>query len=336
MQNIPRADCRIYRYVITDYDAKNFTVAQATFNEKSEPKLVPIPWNATVAPTARNGLNRKATIGISTGSVAFALLLIIAIICCILRKRNYRAVEPSKDAVMPVLESSETRPFSIQEMGPEIVRELHATSHHIELLDKQAPSGSGMDIQELSDWKKSSTHESFPTTIKNQSTPTPREKDVSSTNIKKGEDEPSTDLVIRTFNISILSLNLDPHRPTPMRNDTMENGINIIRARRNPSKVSMKNNVTKALPQVPPAERPSSQNRSSYRSHQTNPMSETIQMLSVSHLSTRGLPAHELDSVAVDPRMSPTYATVFNTEAYQDSVIASPTLSPTGSLSKPT
>lgn len=298
--------------------------------------MVPIPWNATVAPTARNGLNRKATIGIGTGSAAFALLLIIAIICFILRRRKYRAVEASKDAVMPVLESSETRPFSIQEMGPQIVRELHATSHHIELLDKQAPSGSGMDLQELPDWKKSSNHELLPTTIKDQSTPTPRERDVSSNNIKRGEEEMSTDLVTRTSNISILSLNLDSHRPTPMRKDTMENGINIIRATKNPSKVSMKNNVTKALPQAPLAECPSRQNHSSYQSHLTNPISENIQMLSVSHTSTRGLPAHELDSVAVDPRISPTYATVFSIEAYQDSVIASPTLSPTDSFNKST
>ena len=73
------------RYLITDYDQKNFTIAQATFNDDSQPQIVPIPWNATmrdavdnatVTPGANHRLSRKAIIGFSTGSTIIALLLV--------------------------------------------------------------------------------------------------------------------------------------------------------------------------------------------------------------------------------------------------------------------
>lgn len=292
-----------------------------------------------VPTAARDQLSRKAIVGISTGSAAFTMLISIVVIYFVLRRRRKRAVAVSKDATMPILELSETRPFSnisIQEIGPQIVQELHASSHHIELLDKQAPSGSGMDIKELPDWRKSIRPALLPTAIKDHSIPALRERAVSSTNIRRSEEEPYTSLVDRSSNISILSMNLGPHRATLIKQDTMETGITNIRARKNSSKVTVNNNVIQPLPQAPRVEGPSGQKHSSNRSHLTTPISESIQMLPVSHITARELPTQELDSMADDPRMSPTYATVFNVEAYQDSATASPALSPTHSLSKTT
>ena len=322
-------DRRIHRYVITDYDNKNFTVAQATFNENSEPKVVPIPWNATVAPAASNRLGRNATTGISIGSVAFVLLISIAIIYFILRRLKERAGAASKDAAMPALGSSETRPFSaisIQEIGPQSVQELHATSHPIELLDT---SRSGIEIKELPGWKKVSPPALLSTAIKDYSTPAQRKREVFSTNIK---EKPSRSSITWNSNISIPSLNTGPHRATHMEKDTMESGMITIRSGKNISKVSARNNVTKALPPPPLEECQSGQNHSLFRSHLTTPISESIQMLPVSHVIARALPAPEVDSVAVDSRMSPTYATIFNVEAYQDSAIDSPALSSTQSV----
>ena len=332
MHNTSFADWGLHRYVITDYDNKNFTVAQAIFDEKSEPHVVPIPWNATVTPTTSNRPSRNAIIGISIGSVAFTLL--IAIIYFVMRRRKDRAVAASNDAVMPVLESSEPRPFSnisIQEIGPQIVRELHATSHHIELLDRQAPSGSGMQIKELPGWSKDSPPALPSTALKDHSTLAERDRVESLANIRGTEEEPSINSATRNSNISILSLNLGTHRATSMKKDTMESGRVSIKSWKKPSKV---NKVTKALPPAPLAERQSRQKHSSCRSHASDPNAESIRMLPVSRIIARALPAQEKDSVAVDPRVSPTYAsptyaTVFNVEAYQDSPAHSPALSST-------
>ena len=59
-------------------------------------------------------------------------------------------------------------------------------------------------------------------------------------------------------------------------------------------------------------------------------------MLPVSHIAGRELPSQGLDSMAVDPRMSPDYATVFTVEGYRDSATASPALYPTHNLSETT
>lgn len=56
------------------------------------------------------------------------------------------------------------------------------------------------------------------------------------------------------------------------------------------------------------------------------------ELMPVSHIIARSSSAQEIDSTTVDPQTSPTYATVFSVEAYKDSTVASPVLSPTRNL----
>ena len=327
------------RYLITDYDQKNFTIAQVTFDDKTQPQIVPIPWNTTITPTvdnatvtpaANNRLSRKATIGISTGSTIFALLMVGTIIYFVLRRRKRRAVAASDDAKKPAPESPEIRQFSnisTQEIGHQSVQELHATSHYIELLDGLAPSGSGLDMNELPNRRESFPHELFAPAEDDSSLPsTPR--NLSSKDTRNNENEPSRGSMIRTSNISILSVNADPHRPMITKAKRINSQGTIEQVRRNSFYLSLKGNVNKALPQAPHAKKQDRQDHLSHRSRPRIPLSDSLQ-ISFPHKVARDLSAQAFDLVAADSPRSPTYATVFNVEEYTDSAVASPSLSPT-------
>lgn len=164
------------RYVIADYDQRNFTVAQAAFDDTAKPNIVPIPWNATAVPAAGHRLDRRATIGISAGSAVFALLLATAIIFLLKRRRQRRAMRASAGASTASEDAGEVRAFSFistQEMGHQSVQELHDSPYQIELLDEQVPSGSGNNITELPDWDVSSRRELFAATRQNSDAASP-------------------------------------------------------------------------------------------------------------------------------------------------------------------
>lgn len=148
-------------YIITDYDQKNFTVAQALFDDKAEPNIIPIPWNATVTPSSSPHLNRGARIGIGIGSAVFFLLLVTSVFFAIRRWRRHRTMTAL--ANQKLQDSPIVRPFSsisTHEMDQPCVRELHDNPlDHQELLDANTPSGSGIGISELANEGATSLHE---------------------------------------------------------------------------------------------------------------------------------------------------------------------------------
>ncbi|KAG8530186.1 uncharacterized protein KY384_004686 [Bacidia gigantensis] len=139
-------------YLITDYDQGNFTVAQAIHNDTAKPQLVPIPWNATVSSASNHHLSQKEKIGISVGSVVLGILILLAIFYILLRRRKSRALtqnrlpELSPDAATG---SQKMQFYATHEIGHQSVKELHNISHHIELLNEKAASGSGQTMNEL-------------------------------------------------------------------------------------------------------------------------------------------------------------------------------------------
>ncbi|KAL8733511.1 MAG: hypothetical protein Q9181_003573 [Wetmoreana brouardii] len=135
--------------IITDYDRKNFTVAQAVHNDTATPNIFLIPWNATATLHTSKPVSQQATICISTGSAFFVLLIIILAIFLTLRWRRRRAM-----TVANVEESHEARPFPYlptQEISHQSVPELHDAGYQLELLDELTPSGSGNVLIELPD-----------------------------------------------------------------------------------------------------------------------------------------------------------------------------------------
>ena len=327
------------RYLITDYDQKNFTIAQATFNDNSQPQIVPIPWNATTKPTSNNAtvipaashrLSRKATIGLCAGSAIFASLVVAMIVYLVFQRRQRRAVAVSKDAAEPAPESPEIRPLSnisTQEIGHQSVQELHATSHYIELLDGLAPSGSALDMNELPNLRESFPHELFAPT-EDDNLPSSRPRNPSPTDTRNTENEPSGGSVVRTSDISILSVNADPYGPMVTKQQSVDSRETTDQVKRNSFHSRSKSNFNKALPQALHANNWSRKYHYSHRYHPMTPFSGSLQT-PVPHNIARGLSAHEIDSMVADSSMSPTYATVFNVEEYRDSVVVSPALSPT-------
>ncbi|KAI4105400.1 MAG: hypothetical protein LQ339_003464 [Xanthoria mediterranea] len=151
-------------YIITDYDHQNFTVAQTRFDDTARPNIVPIPWNATVAPGVSEGLSRQATIGISTGSAILASLLIILALFFTFRWRKHRSATALTDRLIGSDALHEVTPvpyISIQELGHKSIPEMHGTGYHLELLDGSTPSGSGNDLTELADGVETPRAESF-------------------------------------------------------------------------------------------------------------------------------------------------------------------------------
>lgn len=138
---------------MVDYDRKNFTVAQAVFNETAKPNIVPFPWNATAVTHESKGLSRQATIGVSTGIAIFALLAIISGIFFALRCRRRRNGQTVIDSPSDFEDPHEVKPFAsiaTQELGDQNIPEMHDTGY-LELLNGSAPSGSDKVLNELAD-----------------------------------------------------------------------------------------------------------------------------------------------------------------------------------------
>lgn len=148
------------RYLITDYDNNNFTVAQALFNDTGPPVIVPIPWNATTGNDTGNHLSKGSITGISIGiSIFLAIFLGLAFLMFRKRSRRRRVLDPNDKWELHE-EMNEEKPFTfvpLQEIGPSSVRgsrdqaqELHNTCQ-VELFDAKSPSGSGQKVRELWD-----------------------------------------------------------------------------------------------------------------------------------------------------------------------------------------
>ncbi|KAL8768569.1 MAG: hypothetical protein Q9209_005254 [Squamulea sp. 1 TL-2023] len=298
-------------YLITDYDHKNFTIAQAVFNDSAKPNIVPIPWNATTVRHDDQGISRQAIIGISTGSAVFVLLMVVLISILTLRWRTRRGLTPSNNATINDKQVDEVRPFSYiipQEIGHQSIPELHDIAHHIELLNGQAPSGSGNIMIELPDGKDRSNHElSIPATPHGSG---------SSLNV---ENEPPNIRVVQTSGTTNL-----PSDPASYRN-TLEHGRANHRSNERTTRTShahLSTDINKALPHVPIAKIHTEGLRPLSRFH------PVIQKPPIVQQKTERRPtARQQNSVHPSPQTSPvtTYATIFDVEEYKDSAVVTET-----------
>ena len=134
-------------YLITDYEQRNFTVAQALFNESIKDNIVPIPWNATTMTAQTKHVPQRIIIGVSTGAGVFALVVALAFLL-FLKGRN-KAKSPQGRVIGTSRTFSGIKPlsnFSAQEIGRVSTAELHHDFHGVELLNQENPAGGGNDL----------------------------------------------------------------------------------------------------------------------------------------------------------------------------------------------
>lgn len=143
-----------YRYIITNYEHKNFSVAQSRFSAGSQTDIVAIRSNNTATASRRQGIDRNSIIGTTVGSSVAALLLLIILIF-IIRKR----LKASKSGLDTVSSSTRARQKSmhfdinvVDEIGRNSLYhaypELHDTGR-VEMLTLPIPPGPGNSVSEL-------------------------------------------------------------------------------------------------------------------------------------------------------------------------------------------
>ncbi|KAL8904429.1 MAG: hypothetical protein Q9171_007055 [Xanthocarpia ochracea] len=292
-------------YVITDYDQKNFTVAQTLFNDIAKPNIVPIPWNATAVPGGGKRLTREASIGISTGSVVFGLLLILLVTFLTLRWRKRRPIRALTDTAINSQDFDEIRPFSFiptYEIGHQSIPELHDIGYQPELLNGLTPSGSGKVLDELADGTKTPVHELFvpATRISNELPSRMGSKpSADTTTIKSG-----------SWGDGVTGMPTGSPQADPR---------NMKRATSGSTYTHLGINLNKALPHKPFAKAYTKGYRSSRRSL------PGVQVLPTTNSAENHPSAYADIPTALSPRMSPvpTYASVFDIEEYKDSAIVS-------------
>ncbi|KAL8784935.1 MAG: hypothetical protein Q9213_003677 [Squamulea squamosa] len=298
-------------YLITDYDRKNFTVAQAVFDDTAKPNIVPIPWNATVIRHDDTGISRQAVIGISTGSAVFVLVMVILISILTLRWCTRRSLTALTDAAINDEQSDKVRAFSYvstQEIGHQSVPELHDVAHHIELLNGEAPSGSGNVINEVSDGTDRSIHELFIEATPHGSRLSP-----------SIQNELSSIRAVQTSGTA--NLPSDPASYRKALEHRRTNHKPTERATKPSSHVHISTNANKALPHVPINKAHTEGFRPLSRFH------PVIQKLPIVHETERCPSARRHNSAHLSRQMSPipTYATIFDVEEYKDSAVVTKT-----------
>ena len=236
---------------MVDYDRQNFTVAQAVFDDTAQSKIVPIPWNATAAPSNDKGLSRKARIGIGTGSAVFVLLAIILGLLATLRWRKRRNRQAVTDVAPDSEDPSEVKPFtylSIQEMGHQSMPEMHDTGY-LELLNGSALSGSDKVLNELADGTQTPPCELFvpPTPDRHElassgssTTPSSTSHDENPSSIGQVTPDSSAGSALSTTSKS-------PHMPQDTRSIHSDTRHTVSK----PVQVPKRINTNKALPQEP-------------------------------------------------------------------------------------
>ncbi|KAL8918402.1 MAG: hypothetical protein Q9208_007372 [Pyrenodesmia sp. 3 TL-2023] len=310
-------------YVITDYDHKNFTVAQALFNENTKTNIVAIPWNATAVPSEGKRLSRQATIGIGISSTMFILAIATVCFFCAMRRRKRRAMIASADTSTPSQQSPDFRPLSfipIQEIGHQSIPELHDLAHHLELLDGQAPSGSGNEINELPNGDELSRREpSVPATPHSNLSPTRRR----STSLLRTRSDQSELLVAHDEQASIASnplSNFEVRRTTLTQSHILGSRALVKRSPRNFSDTQPRVPIGKALHLLPPHKSHRRQDESSHPSPPVTPISESFQISPAVYTTAQGPITEGHEPAMLSPRPSPlaTYSTIFDIEEYKD------------------
>ncbi|KAL8694405.1 MAG: hypothetical protein Q9224_003576 [Gallowayella concinna] len=295
-------------YIITDYDQKNFTVAQAVFDDIVKTNIVPIPWDVTGVPNSTRPLNRGATIGVSIGSTVFVVLIAVFFTFIVLKRRKYRALTASNKAAMPLEYSPEVKPISFiptQEIGHQSVPELHNISYQ-ELLDDQAPSGSGKNIAELPG-RRDPSHRAVS----------------ASSNTWNSPNGAWLDRIAHVASTKGLPFNPGLRRATFTRPESSRSHGSTRPPTSGFAHSHLKINTNKTLPQLPLAKLQSIRNRSSDRVPSVNPVSEHVQTPPVARKARRRPSTTRKGTpVYVNHRTSQgsTYATIFDIGEYEDPI----------------
>lgn len=221
------------RYLITDYEKQNFTLAQARFDDTAS-NIVPIPWNATTNNAHRAGLTKKATIGIGIAIPLFVLCVTVAalfILRKISRKRGIAQTTVPADEPPPGPASPDIKaPSSIdtQEIGRYSKREDPQELHdmfQVELFNGQSPSGSGNTLNELPGWSPNSSRTTTSRSLASSTRLNPPSTNTSRTSLSNKSSRSS-----RTWRVDKASSRASSKGSSPS---------------------SLKPNLSKALPELP-------------------------------------------------------------------------------------
>ena len=135
-----------HRYLIADYERKNFTVSQCNWDSNAKSQIVPIrrPGEITILHIQSHQLIAGAIAGIIIGILAFVIL---AVFLGILFKRKYhpspKKQKPRKaDMTIPELPSGNGPYEEVQghPKSPELEGKVHK-GHELEAPDQEKPPG---------------------------------------------------------------------------------------------------------------------------------------------------------------------------------------------------
>ncbi|KAL8895055.1 MAG: hypothetical protein Q9192_003879 [Flavoplaca navasiana] len=312
-------------YVMVDYERQNFTVAQALFDDTAQSKIVPIPWNATAAPSNDTGFSREATIGISTGSAVFVLLAIIIGVLAMLRRRKRRDRHAMTDVAHDSEDSPEIRPFSytsIQEIGHQSMPEMHDTGY-LELLNGSAISGSDKVLNELADGTQTPPCELLVPPTPNVHELASSGSSTSPSSTSQDRNGSSGDYVTQDSSAeSVLPHTTGSPHTTQ---DTLSTHSGTEQPIVKPAQVPKQINVNKTLPQEPLGNMPHYGDYPSPRSR------FSVEVPAPAYKRNRPPLARQNMSETGEPLApSKSYTTIFDIEEYQDK--ASANKSPHGSF----
>lgn len=262
--------------------------------------------------------------------MAFVLLTSIFIIFFTLKWRRNRTTTALTDATQNFEDPSPLRPFSYistQEIGHQSVQELHNTPYQIELLDRQAPSGSGVELNELPHDGGLSHRESSALVARNSADIFLRWDNRSANNTRDKENDISRLRVAQVPGTLNLPLDKAPSRTTPTKSDSLKSQGSMKGVQADSFPTHLMVDVHKALPHVPLTTAQSKRNHFSLRSSSATSISESIQTPPITYRAVRDAFAQRIHTVAASPRVSliATYATIFDVEEYKDHAIVSET-----------
>lgn len=300
-------------------------MAQTIFDDTARPNIIPIPWNATVAPRVREvaprvreGLSRQATIGISTACAILALLLIFLALFFTFRWRKHRSAAALTDRLFGSDALHEVTPvpyIPIQEIGHQSIPEMQDTGYHLELLNGLTPSGSGNDLTELADGRETPRHELF--------VPATRDSHGQAVEGPSRTQGCASGDLLEDPSTRLLSAGNVPRNATRSSHitqaskDTRTNLRVTKRASRTSSHTRVRINVNKALPRVPQG------TSLCHESHWSSRPLLGLRVPPIAYENNKPSFTHGKTSKTASP-VSPvhTYASIFDIEEYQDSAVA--------------
>ena len=226
------------------------------------------------------------------------LLIAVTIVTFLIwRKRRHRIASTSAASPSSPTEARPDSNRSIQEIGHQSVQELHNNSPYVELPNGHAPSGSGLEINELPSRAETTQRRSL-TMLRRDHRPTPVWDRILSSNKTRSIDHdtiPGTS-IRRAIASNPASRTHPPQNQSKNENDRMDypsaRGIKVS------SSASSHTNLNKELPRTPCAKE-----KSGTPSTPVKPIINDIQMQ---------------DWISVKAARSSTYATIFNIEEYND------------------